>query len=132
MSEDTNTCGCSCSTGTAEATATETASYRRPRYTVTESAEAFDLSVPVPGVDKAGVEISLNDNILGITARRAKTAAENWQPLRREISDEDYRLTLRVNVPVNEAGIEATVADGVLRVRLPKAEEVKPRRIEVR
>ena len=133
MSEETNTCGCACAAPNADTTTTEATAYRRPRYTVTESAEAFDLDVLVPGVDKAGVEVSLEDDTLAITARRSKaTTTASWQPLQQEIPREDFRLTLRVNVPVNESGIEATVADGVLRVHFPKAEEVKPRRIEVR
>lgn len=129
MSEDTNTCGGSCACAT---TATETASYRRPQFRVNETSEAYELDVLVPGVDKAGVEVSLDDGTLSVTARRATAAPENWRPLRQEIPAEDYRLTLRVNVPVDEAHIEATVADGVLRLRLPKAEQAKPRKIDVR
>ncbi len=132
MSEDTNNCGCSYAATTAEGTTAEQTVYRTPHYTVTESAEAFELDVSVPGVDKAGVEIALEEDTLAITARRNRTVTESWQALRREIPADDYRLTLRVNVPVNEAGIEATVADGVLHLRLPKAETAKPRRIEVR
>ena len=130
MSQDNNECGCACEAPTATEAAERTA-YRRPRYTVAESAEAFDLDVLVPGVDKAGVEVTLNDDVLVITARRTGATPEGWQPLRREIPSYDYRLSLRLNVPVNEAGIAATVADGVLRLRLPKAEEVKPRQIPV-
>lgn len=132
MSEDNNTCGCSCATASAEGTATEPTTYRRPHFTVTESAEAFGLSVFIPGVDKAGVEVAFADGHLSITARRNRTVTESWQALRQEIPADDYKLTLRVNVAVNEAGIAATVADGVLQVSLPKAEGVKPHKIEVR
>jgi len=132
MSQDNNDCGCACAAPAAETAATERAVYRRPLYTVTESAEAFDLDVLVPGVEKQGVALSLDDGVLAITATRTATAPEGWRPLRREIPAEDYRLALRLNVPVDEGRIEATVADGVLRVRLPKAEEVKPRQIQVR
>jgi HSP20 family molecular chaperone IbpA len=48
-----------------------------------------------------------------------------------ELNWDDYRLNLELNVRVNEAAISAQVTDGVLRLTLPKAEEAKPRRIEV-
>jgi len=131
MSEDTNNCGCACTAPTAEETATERTTYRRPVYNVTESAEAFDLDVLVPGTDKAGVEIALDDGLLVITARQTTATPESWRPLRCEIPSDAFRLTLRLNVAVNEDQIEARVADGVLRVRLPKAAEVKPRQIQV-
>src|SRR5579871_3937787 len=118
MSQDTQNYGCACASPSAENTVAERAT-QRPAYTVTETAEAFDLVVFVPGANKDGVEIALEDNALAVTARRAQTAPEGWQPLRREIPEADYRLTLRINVPVDAASIAATVADGVLRVRLP-------------
>jgi HSP20 family protein len=121
---------CACAT-TAEDTATEQTAFRRPTFNVRETADAFDVEVFVPGADRPGVEISLEDDVLAITARRPTATPESWRPLRREIPAEDYQLTLRVNVPVDEGKIEARVADGVLHVRLPKAEAVKPLRIAV-
>ena len=52
-------------------------------------------------------------------------------PLRRELPSGDFRLNLRLNVAVDEAKIKATVVDGILDLTLPKADEVKPRKIKV-
>jgi HSP20 family protein len=98
---------------------------------VNENADAFDVEVFVPGADRAGVEISLEDDVLAITAKRAAAVPATWRPLSREIPAGDFHLKLAVNAPVNQAGIQATVEHGVLRLSLPKAEALKPRRIEV-
>jgi HSP20 family protein len=105
---------------------------RRPAYNVRENADAFDVEVFVPGVNRAGVELALEDDVLVITARRPAAAPSAWRPLRREIPDGDFRLDLSLNVPVNREAIQATVEDGLLRLTLPKTEEVKARRIEVK
>jgi HSP20 family protein len=124
---------CECNTtATAVATPAETAApLRRPAYNVRENADAFDVEVFVPGADRAGVELSLEDDVLAITAKRGAPAPAAWRPLSLEIPSGDFRLELALNVPVNQAGIQATVEQGVLRLTLPKAEQVKPRRIEV-
>jgi HSP20 family protein len=132
MSCENNTCGCETPSAT-ETTATEVrTAYRRPAYTVNETADAFAVEVFVPGADRAGVTLELEDDVLTITAKRAASTPSTWRPVRQEIPADDFRLELQLNVPVDQAKIDATVTDGVLRLRLPKAEEVKPRRIDVR
>lgn len=106
-------------------------SWRRPRYDVAENAEAFNIQVSMPGVPKGGVDISVDGDTLNIIGSRTKSQPEGWRPLRRELPEGDYRLNLRLNVAINEAKIKATVEDGVLDLTLPKADEVKPRKIKV-
>lgn len=105
--------------------------WRRPAYDVSETTDAFSVRVNIPGVSRDGVEISIEDQTLNITATRGNHVPEGWRPLRRELPEGDYRLSLRLNVEVNEAKIQAKVEDGVLDLTLPKADEVKPRKIKV-
>ena len=105
--------------------------WRRPAYDVSESPEAFNVRVNMPGVKREGIDISIEDETLSITGTRAQTTPEGWRPLRRELPEGDYRLHLRLNVPVNDAKIKATVENGVLDLTLPKADEVEPRKIKV-
>ena len=110
---------------------TRVAAWRRPAYDVSENGDDFNVRVNLPGVSREGVDISIEEEVLSITGTRTKTAAEGWRPLRRELPDSDFRLDLRLNVAVNESKIKAKVADGILDLTLPKADEVKPRKIKV-
>lgn len=105
--------------------------YQRPRYNVDEDANAFAVRVNMPGVNRAGVDISQEEDTLTVTGSQKHSVPDTWRPLRREMTGDDYRLSLRLNVPVNEAEIKARVEDGVLYLSLPKADEVKARKIEV-
>ena len=109
----------------------QTRSWRRPQYDISESNDAFSVHVSLPGVSREGVDISLDDDTLTVVGTRTNQVPEGWRPLRRELEQGDYRLSLRLNVPVNEAKIKASVADGVLDLSLPKADEVKPRKIKI-
>ncbi|MGJ8639294.1 MAG: Hsp20/alpha crystallin family protein [Opitutaceae bacterium] len=105
--------------------------WRRPHYNVAEKDDAFNVSVTLPGVKREGVDISVEDEVLTIVGTRSVSPLEDWRPLRREIPDADFRMSLQLNVAINEAKISARVEDGILELTLPKADEVKPRKISV-
>lgn len=105
--------------------------WRRPRYTVHEEAEHFTVVLEVPGASREGLDISLEQDLLTIVASRTQRTGEGWKTLHREIPTADFRLSLKLNVPVAEDSIAASLADGILTLTLPKADEVKPRRINV-
>jgi HSP20 family protein len=105
--------------------------WQRPHYDIVENEDAFNVRVRLPGVNRDGVDISLEEDTLTVVATRTDTIPESWRPLRRELQRGDYRLSLRLNVAVNDAEIKAQVADGVLDLSLPKADEVKPRKIQI-
>lgn len=105
--------------------------WRRPHYDVSENGDAFNVKVSMPGVAKGGVDISVDGETLSIVGSQTQRAPEGWRPLRRELPEGDYRLNLRLNVPINEEKVKARVADGVLDLTLPKADEVKPRKIKI-
>jgi HSP20 family molecular chaperone IbpA len=105
--------------------------FRRPIYEVEANADGYNIHVFMPGVAKDGVNIALNGRNLEIEGTRRERPQESWRPVLTELNWDDYRLRLELNVRVNESAISAQVTDGVLRLTLPKAEEAKPRRIEV-
>lgn len=104
---------------------------RRPRYDVLESDDAFEVKVSMPGVTRDGVEISVDGESLSITGTRTHEAPQGWRPLRRELPEGDYRLNLRLNVAIKEPKIRAHVENGLLDLMLPKADEIKPRKIHI-
>jgi HSP20 family molecular chaperone IbpA len=102
-----------------------------PAYDFKQAGDAYGLEVFVPGVAKDAVEIQIEQGELVITARRRWKAPEGWTEVFRETADVDYRLRVELNDTVNADKINAELENGVLRVTLPKAEALKPRKIDV-
>lgn len=103
-----------------------------PAYELKQAGDAYGLEVLVPGVTKDAVEIQIDQGELVVTARRRWKAPEGWTEVFRETAaDADYRLRVDLNESVDLDKINAELEHGVLRVTLPKAEALKPRRIDV-
>lgn len=105
--------------------------YLRPAYRVDAEGDVFTIEVQLPGVNRQNVEINLHEDVLTITARRAQRIPDAWKPISREILDGEYRLQVRLNVEIEQDKIQARVETGVLTLRLPKAEALKPRQITI-
>jgi HSP20 family molecular chaperone IbpA len=104
---------------------------RRPRYEVRSDNQGYDILVDMPGVNRSGANVTLENGTLSIEGNVTKSIPENWRSLRRESADSDYSLKLQLNVEVEEDSITASTEDGVLTLRLPIAEEAKPRSIAI-
>ena len=92
--------------------------------------DAFVLSAYLPGVNPENVEITFEGEEL--TIRGAfQPQPENVEFLKRELYHGAFERRLTFNVPVNADGIEATYEMGVLTLRVPKAEAIKPKQIKV-
>jgi len=116
-------------TPTARPLATEPAC--APRYELDETPEGFALVVELPGVTKEGLEINIDHESLRILGRRTWHRPEAWTALHRETRDAAYELELAHGRSVETDQIRAELRDGILRVALPKAEALKPRRIQI-
>ena len=103
----------------------------KPAFEVKETADAFGLTVYLPGVAKDGLSITAEEGLLTISADRVWKQPTGWTSLYRESSDLPYRLVLQHDHSVDVDKIHAELRDGVLRVSLPKTEAVKPRKIAV-
>ena len=92
--------------------------------------DAFVLTAHLPGVNPDAVEITFEGEEL--TIRGAfEPQPENVEFLKRELYHGGFERRLTFNVPVNADGIEATYELGVLTLRVPKAEAIKPKQIKV-
>lgn len=118
-------------TQTCNPTAGVTESPQKPRYTVTNRDEAFEIAVDLPGVPKSAVQVQLEDDILTVRGERHTATPEAWKTRHREISAQPFLLRLRVNTPVNDEQLTASLEDGVLKVNLPLKTPAKARKIEV-
>ncbi|MDE3084271.1 MAG: Hsp20/alpha crystallin family protein [Verrucomicrobiota bacterium] len=103
----------------------------KPLYEIKETDEAYGLTVYLPGVAKNGVEITVEEGELRLVGRRAWKQPEGWTTLYRESEDVPYELILEHETAIDTDKIHAELNDGILRIALPKAESVKPRKITV-
>jgi len=101
-----------------------------PNVDITESKDGYLLEAEMPGVNKDGLELLLEGNELAIVGHR-QTDALNGQLLYRESSPTDYRRIFILDPTIDTAKISAQIEQGILKLTLPKAERVKPRRIKV-
>jgi HSP20 family protein len=101
---------------------------------VRESPEGYIVEADLPGFNKEDLNITLQEGVLTIEAERKdeeeKREGDNF--IMRERYTGRYVRSFRLPTPVKEDQINATFRDGVLRIELSKADEVRPRRIEVR
>jgi Molecular chaperone (small heat shock protein) len=102
-----------------------------PHYEITETPEAYGLVVDLPGVAKDGLDLSVDHEQIRVLGRRAWRKPEGWTTLHRESREASFELVLEHGRAIDVDKVHAELRDGVLRVSLPKAEALKPRKISV-
>lgn len=102
-----------------------------PALDVYEDADSFIVKVELPGMKRDEIDLSLHQNSLIISGER-KVDHTNGELSRSERYFGRFQRTFALPKPVQSDKVEATYKDGILTVKLPKTEESKPRRIDVR
>ena len=115
----------------ANAAASTIGSAIKPAYQISETPEAYAVTVFLPGVAKDAVALTAEEGQLQIVARRAWKQPEGWTTLYRESVDDAYALVLTHDNAINADKIFAELRDGVLQLSLPKSEALKPRKIAI-
>ena len=95
---------------------------------VREEDEAYVLSALVPGLKSEDVNIQVLDDVLRIEGEYKQ---DETQYLMRELPNGSFTRTLRLPAAIDADSVEAKIADGVLTLRLPKAESARPKRIKI-
>jgi len=101
-----------------------------PMATVLENGDGYTLQVEMPGVNKEGLEMWVENNELTIVGRRSMPTVQGTL-IHRETRRENFRRTFELDPSIDSAKISAKLEQGVLTLTLPKAEQVKPRKITV-
>ena len=112
----------------AEATARK--DFISPEVNIFETSDGYVLEAEMPGVNKQGLEITLEGNELTIVGHRAEQSLPG-EALLRESQPVDFRRTFELDPVIDTGKIAAQMEQGVLRLTLPKSERVKPRKITV-
>jgi HSP20 family protein len=104
-----------------------------PVVDITENNDEYELSAELPGLKKEDIHISFSDGILKLEGERKKEKEEKDTDYHRvERTFGNFCRTFRLPNTVKTDKIAADFKDGILNVRLPKMEEVKPKEIEVK
>ena len=103
----------------------------RPRIDILETEHEVLLLADLPGVKPADVDVRFENGELTIHGRRTPSFADKKRALW-EYEPANYHRSFRLAEDVSADKIQAELKNGVLTVRLPKAEAAKPRRINVR
>src|ERR1700736_3952420 len=101
-----------------------------PVSSLLEDGDVYLLKVEMPGVNKEGLEISVENNELTILGRRSLPAIEGTL-IHRESRPENFRRAFELDPSIDTAKVSARIEQGILTLTLPKAEQVKPRKITV-
>jgi HSP20 family protein len=100
---------------------------------VIEEEGQYIVKASMPGVNPDEVEITLTDNVLtikGESKHESESKESNYHVRERHVGSFMRHVTMPVGV--NADNVEATFENGVLTLRLPKSEAVKPKKITVR
>jgi HSP20 family protein len=94
-----------------------------------EEDDAYVLSALVPGLSAEDLNIQVLEDVVRIDGEYV--ADDDSRYLMRELPQGSFQRTLRLPVPIQAAEVQADITDGVLNLRLPKAESARPKKIKV-
>ncbi|MDX1645296.1 MAG: Hsp20/alpha crystallin family protein [Thermoanaerobaculia bacterium] len=117
-----------------EAEATEATSpgrYYSPYTDIFETEDALTVVMDMPGVDKANVAVTLEKGRLSVEGQIDSSRYDGLEPVYTEYDVGHFIRSFALSSKIDQAAITAEMEAGVLTLRLPKAPEAQPRRIEV-
>jgi len=104
--------------------------YVTPAVDIYETGEGLVVKADLPGVAKEGLDVRVENNLLTIRGKANHMAP--GEPIYREYGLVNFFRQFELNERVDRSKISAELKHGVLTLNLPKAEEAKPRKIDVK
>lgn len=109
-----------------------TSARQYPRVNIADRGDAYVVEALAPGVDPASLELNVKDNVLTLSGEKKGPEGVGAEAFHRsERSAGRFLRAVELPSDLDADQVKAAYADGILRVTLPKAEEAKPRRIQI-
>ena len=102
-----------------------------PPVDIFEDADAITVLADMPGVEPGHLKIDLHDGVLTITGHAAAREGSNEVTVLQEYRSGTFQRSFTLSEAIDQEQIQATLKQGVLRLRLPKAARAKPRQIRI-
>ena len=102
-----------------------------PLVDIRENAEGLVLTADLPGVDKDGLDVAVENRVLSVSAHSSATAPEAARLIHREYQAGNFSRSFILSDEIDAEKITAELEDGVLVLRLPKVPKAQPRKIRV-
>lgn len=102
-----------------------------PVTDIFETPESLTVVLEMPGVDRNSIQASVEDDVVTIEGRIDFTKYEGMRPVYTEYNVGHYARSFEISNKIDQSKISAQIKDGVVTIVLPKAEQAKPRKIQV-
>jgi HSP20 family molecular chaperone IbpA len=103
-----------------------------PPVNISEDDAGITLSADLPGITREALAIRVDSDTLTLEAPIQLALEANLEPVYAELRAGRYQRSFTLSRELDSGRIDATLRDGVLTLRVPKLEQARPRRIEVR
>jgi HSP20 family protein len=103
-----------------------------PRADVWEGQDAFVLTIEMPGVGDADADLTLERNVLTVRALAKSQASDGLKPALGDCRPRQFERSFRLSDAIDGQHLEASAKDGILTIRMPKAQHAVARKIAVR
>lgn len=105
----------------------------RPPMDVSETEQEIVATMDLPGMAREDIKVSVEDNVLSVVGEKRHESEDEGKPLQRtERFSGKFSRSFALPSVIDSGKITAEYKDGVLTVRLPKAETARPKEIEVK
>jgi HSP20 family protein len=92
----------------------------------------FFVKCQLPGIKKEDIDVSLNGDVLTITAKQEDKKEAKVKYFRKEITSTSYQRSIRIPFDINKNEVIAEYKDGFLTISIPKSNVKSPNKIEVK
>ncbi|RQS97753.1 Hsp20/alpha crystallin family protein [Burkholderia seminalis] len=103
-----------------------------PAVDIYEDSQGITLWADLPGVTKDKLDVKVHDGSLSIEAEAAVPTPAQLRLQHAEVREPHFARTFTLSPDFDTSKIEASLRDGVLKLTLPRRDEARPRRIEVK